>query len=162
MYFGVDPGLNGAVSLFDGKGNYHHHIRIPTIVRDGGPIVKRRIDPERLNYWIKHLIDDYDNSIQDVIDHSTAICYLEYPEPIPSNGFVRIASLNHSLGIIEGVFVSMGIKVIYISPKEWKKSYRLTADNKKQAIVMALKFAPQLGSIKVKDLDVAESILIGQ
>lgn len=155
MFFGVDPGLNGAVSIFDKAGNYVNNIRMPTVTKEGSPIVKKRICAGKLKYRVFQLMDQL--AFYEIT--ATGECYLEHPNVIPSNGPVRIASLAHSIGIIEGVFVSMGIKVIYVKPQEWKKTFNIKV--KKQAIIVALEQVPELRSIKMKDIDIAESVLIG-
>lgn len=156
MYFGCDPGLTGAITIFNDKGEYIENIRIKTLTKEGNPIVKKRINGIVLHSDIKKMMNTYEF----IHSHDDPVCFLEHPSVIPSNGFVRIASLNHSIGIIEGVFVSLGVKVIYIQPKQWKKSFNLLGKHKHQSIIVALEQIPKIGKILKKDIDIAEAILI--
>lgn len=159
MRFGVDPGLKGAISVFSDDGVFVEHGRMPVMERQGENLIKKQIDPRALH----GLIDSLTAAPELVCESMQgSIAYLETPTPIPTDGPLRIASFAHSIGVTESVFMLMGIKVINVKPHEWKKTFDLMGKEKKQAIPIALEFAPQLGSIKIKDLDVAESILIGQ
>ena len=157
MHFGCDPGLTGAVVVFDDNNNYVNHFSMPTVKKDGAPVVTKRIDSGEL---IKNLQRFF--NITDVNTfEKQPIVYLEHPTVIPANGPVRIASLNHSIGVIEGIFTALCVRVIYVTPQQWKKSFNLIGKNKKESILIALELVPEFGKLLIREADIAEAALIG-
>ena len=164
MFLSCDPGLHGCVMAFEDDGIYISHFRTPTVEKDGNPIVKKRVDPVEFEQELMHRY-----GLPDI--HSkkgNVVVYLEHPTPMGSNGFLIIASLFDSIGATRTVFETMGCRVIFIHPNEWKKSFNLikkkgetVAKNKKRSREVAQIIVPELGHIMAKDTDVAEAALIG-
>ena len=157
MFLGIDPGLRGAVTVFGDDGAYLNHFRMPVTRLSGSPTVKNKINPKYLKAELdRYFIPSENNNLE-----KTPIAYLEYPNVMPGPGLLAKTSLRHSIGVIESVFELMGATVVYVDPRKWKKYYNLIKKHKHQAIIIALEQVPEMGKILKKDIDVAESILIG-
>lgn len=102
----VDPGLSGAFCIKEDK----------TISVHDMPITKSKTKK-----------DTFD--IQSIVDLLTphadaAVFVIEDIHCMPKNGAVSMFNFGRGKGILEGVGFALGIRVHYISPQTWKKSYQ--------------------------------------
>lgn len=98
-YLGIDPGKDGAFAIVNHEGKLIEMIHMPKIGKD--------YDKQ----GIREVLNKYNF-------HKVAI---ENPQMIPSVAKSVVASLNHCIGLLEGMCIGLGIPCIVVRPKEWQK-----------------------------------------
>lgn len=142
---GIDPGLEGAVAVFDSSSpNKISAVDIPTI----GEGTKRIIDIATLNRWLA--INDAD------------IAYLEYVSAMPGWGSGGSFRFGMSFGALRAWLTLRGIPYVLVPPTKWKKVYNLKGGEKEDARRLACQMFP--GSTELferkKDHQRAEASLL--
>lgn len=147
IIWAVDPGLNGALVVIDGK-KISKIVRMPTSPHPTSHILKRKIDTQRL-------ID----AISKLPAPDKAV--IELPEAINTNARLTLVSLFHSIGVIEGCISSRCDDIHFVSPRRWQAKYNLISKTKWDSINVANDIFPELNIEYVKDSDISEAALIG-
>ncbi len=148
LILGCDPGLSGALALYNPTLNTLHVEAMPTV--------------ELLrNSKSKHQIDAY--ALARIIDDMTGIthAYVEAVGAMPGQGTASCFSFGHSAGVLYGVLAANFIPVTFVSPVRWKKAMGITA-SKDGARARASQLFPRHANkwTRVKDDGIAESALI--
>lgn len=154
FYIGTDVGLKGALVCLDHAGAVVKTARMPTTTKDGSPAIKEKVCGAGLCDAITNMTPS----------PWETFVFVEDPGLVPMNGSVRIASLFHSLGAVEGALGAMGLKYELIKAQRWKKHYSLPGGQKqkRRSIEIAGQLNPELGNLKVKEADIAEACLIAR
>lgn len=98
-YLGIDPGKDGAFVVINQDSEIVEMIHTPKIGKD--------YDKKR----IREILMKYNY-------HKVGI---ENPQMIPSVSKSAVASLNHCIGLLEGLSIGLGIPYVVVRPKEWQK-----------------------------------------
>lgn len=146
VFFGIDPGANGAIAKLDPDG------RISAVLPLRGSTLLEAVEfiqTEQLN---------------------EAYAYIEQLHAAP-RGSIAAWSLGKSYGALQGILVALRVPVVEVSPQKWKAAFGLTArksasDAEKKAASreMAQKLFPAAASLfrRVKDDGAAEAALIAE
>lgn len=141
---GIDPGLTGAVAVFEPKGPAVHDLPVTARQTGKGFEVNARMLAALL--------------------HSLAPSHavIERQGPMPKQGVTSVYSLGRTAGLIEGVLAMHGASVDWVRPAEWKRAYGLTGKTKDASRSKALELFPSLASqlTRVRDHGRAEALLI--
>ncbi len=161
-----DPGLTGACSVFGDDGLKIVFdlpiMKIPDI--GDGAMIQEKIDGLTLRKLILQHCPMTEEPVKAVIEAVRIVPGQTFNNAIQTQG-----SLLRSLGAIEGVVESLGIRLHYVAPQEWKKFYGLIFGRSASATAithasldMARRLYPEVENIaRVKDHNRAEAILIG-
>jgi len=114
IVIGVDPGLSGAVALFNGVSGELRLIDMPVVEYKKG---KRRVDLTSLGIWL--------NS-QEL--ETIRVAYIEDVHSMPQQGVASTFAFGRAFGGIEGVIGGAGVPIIYTPPTVWKARMGVTAD----------------------------------
>lgn len=156
FFLGVDPGLDGAIALFD-LGNPDHSLTysMPTTTRNK----HRVIDPHALALSVQTLISGKaDHEILGVIENV-------HSRPRQAGAF----NFGLSTGIVHGILAAFNIDFVLVAPTAWKPALGLSlrqsetpAENKTRSRILAAKTFPHLAEAfsRVKDDGRAEALLI--
>lgn len=128
MFAGVDPGINGALVLFQ-NGELQAH-PLPTKKIKVGKKVKKVLDP----YLIKELIP---------IADSGARLFIEKVHAMPRQGVSSTFAFGKACGILEGIFATLGYDIVEISPQTWTKVYGSLKDQKYQNMLNIWNTVPE-------------------
>lgn len=178
VYIGIDPGLTGAISVLNDKGELIEIFDMPVMAK-GEKKVKRKIKNklpigidegeyqrtiEAVSYKTVTIIKNQINAsalaiIFDKYKH--AVATLEMMSSRPGQHAAATFSLGESYGIIQGVLASCGISVKMVTPSKWKKYLNVKAD-KEMTRAAAIKLYPSASIHRKKDIDRAESLLIAR
>lgn len=110
---GIDPGLNGAVALYDtGNGTCVVH-DMPTYALVRGGKSKREIDA--------HQIADILRSQR--IGH----LFIEQVSAMPGQGVSGVFAFGQAFGIVKGVAAAIGIPMSFVVPAKWKRDLGVPA-----------------------------------
>lgn len=156
FFLGVDPGLDGAIALFDLDHPEHSSVfSMPTMTRNK----HRVIDPSALASSVHCLISGKaDHEILGVIENV-------HSRPRQAGAF----NFGLSTGIVHGILAAFNIDFVLVAPTAWKPALGLSlrpnetpAENKTRSRILAAKTFPHLAEAfsRVKDDGRAEALLI--
>lgn len=114
---GIDPGSRGALALLSRDGAVPTAVRdMPTITLKGTARDRRIVDSCALASMIKRAGD-------------IECVFLERVHSMPRDGVASAFSFGDSYGVVRGVCAALGLRVIEISPSEWKQAVRVRAED---------------------------------
>jgi len=146
IILGIDPGINGAVALYDTGSN--------TIVTTGYP----------------HKTEPYKKTTRKIIDGITLHRYLSafaidevWMEKVNAFGMGRTSAFRfgEANGVAIGVISALGLSINFVTPQKWKYHFALDND-KARSRELAQQFWPDAADqfARVKDTDRSEAALI--
>jgi crossover junction endodeoxyribonuclease RuvC len=146
---GVDPGATGALALLDTETGALHIEDFPVILVKKASRAGKSSDISeiRLAEIVRALSPD--------------VAWIERVHAMPKQGVSSSFSFGLSYGIVRGVIGGMGCPMLFVSPTEWKREFRLGFD-KAQSRVLAGRLYPHNASVfsRVRDDGRAEAALI--
>lgn len=110
---GIDPGMSGALSIWDGKELMVYDM--PTFEIKKGKTLRKRIDISRLK------------SIVETCDYDTHV-FIEQVSAQPGNGAAAAFTYGFGCGVIEAVIQCCGLSFTYVLPQVWKKAMQCPKD----------------------------------
>jgi len=143
----IDPGLSGAIAVFEG-GALIDIADMPTHELSRNGKAKRQISASALagiftQYDPRHVI-------------------VEKVSAMPGQGVTSMFSFGRSLGIIEGIVAAYDIPVTYVTPSVWTKAVgRGAGKDASRARACELYPTQQKSFARVKDDGRADAVLIG-
>jgi len=146
LILGIDPGVAGALALWDTRLN-------ELIVRDM-PTVQVKNPSKR-----RHIFDV--ELARVIASWHPNEAYIEAVHAMPGQGVTSMFTFGLGFGIVRGILAALQIRYHLVTPNEWKRHFRLGSD-KQQARLMAARMFPldsQLFS-RVKDDGRAEAALL--
>lgn len=148
LVLGVDPGLSGALALYDvSGGSVHSVVDMPTV--DAGTGSKRIVDESTLALWV------------DVYAKNIRHAYVEKVGAMPGQGVTSMFSFGTSYGIVRGIIAANMIPMTFVPPRKWKTALGVPAA-KDGARARASQLLPAAASnwSRAKDDGRAEAALI--
>ena len=148
IVLGIDPGVNGAVSVLDEGGNLINIFDLP--VTPDGAKGRNAINAPLL---------------ASLVFKSGAIrAFCELVGPRPTDGSVGAFGFGRSRGVIEGVLAACGVPVVMVAPPVWKRFAGVPAgkEHKDRARAVAIARWPAQADLfaRKSDIDRAEACLI--
>lgn len=141
MTIGIDPGVTGAVAVFNKDGYWSEDMPVITM----GTKNRYCINP----IGLKELL----------INMGKQTVYLERVHAMPKNGGIGNFSMGDSFGAIRATCMTLGYPLVLVTPQSWKKFYNLSA-KKEQCRARAVELFPEENFNRKKDIDRAEAMLI--
>ena len=140
---GIDPGLNGAIAVYNKDGYYAEQMPVMAVGKKG----KRQVNPLGVK------------AILQLMGKHTV--YLESVHSMPQNGSAANFSFGDSFGVVRATCLVLGYPLVLVTPQAWKKHYGIVKDEKKeQARALAISLFPEEDFNLKKDSDRAEAMLI--
>jgi crossover junction endodeoxyribonuclease RuvC len=137
---GVDPGVSGAVAIFDGT-DLLDAFDMPVVETQSGKRKRRRISPEMLVAEIEDHID------------CLARVYIEDVHAMPGQGVTSMFAFGEAAGLIRGVMAGLKVPVYLISPVTWKRAMKLQGAGKDASRAMAARMWPQRAGLFKRQRD---------
>lgn len=109
---GIDPGVDGAIAVFDADGNLVDMHDMPAMVVSTSGKSKREVDPEGLAKILVPLTH-YDGA-----GHGVAT--VEHVHAFPKQGVTSSFNFGKAYGIVLGALAACDVKVHLVSPNKWK------------------------------------------
>ena len=149
IIIGVDPGINGAISIIENKKIVEVY-DTPTMIE--GKKNKRQINGAQVTNIIKERL----NSKEEVV------VVVEHVNAMPGQGVTSMFNFGQSFGVIKGVCAAMQLPIFFVRPAKWKKHFELINTQKDASRTKAIEMFPKISSIlsKKKDSNKADAILI--
>lgn len=146
---GFDPGLDGAFTVLDSKGQIVQVFDMPTVEVKVGSSMKRKVSPQAIVSELQ------------LFTSEPCFAVVESVSARPGQGVTSMFGFGRSLGVLEGVLAGLMIPYQLVPPQTWSKSMKL-APGKGASRQRAMELWPsQAGQFKrVKDDGRADSALI--
>lgn len=143
---GIDPGLNGAIALVV-DGELVRVVDMPTVSLERNGKTKRQVSVPELVDIIKEL------------DPTEAYC--EKVFAMSGQGVTSVFSLGRSLGVVEGILITLRIKTTLMTPQTWIKGMAVSG-GKDGSRARAMELFPEHLSLfkRVKDDGRSDASLI--
>lgn len=143
---GIDPGLSGALALYDPTDGALEVVDMPTLQ------LKKRVVDE---YALARIIDNWSSRIREV--------WLEQVGTRPGEGAVGAFSFGRGYGLIRGVCAANFLTIIDVTPATWKGAMKVRGDKDASRAAASALFPRQSGLFaRVKDDGRAEAVLIAR
>ena len=145
---GIDPGISGAISVFDWKTrSLLEVIDMPTLEVDSGKTKKRHINAVSLANYLEGFTDTH--------------VVIEKVGAMPGQGVTSMFNFGRSAGIIEGVVATLEMPHTYVTPAAWTKAVGRAA-GKDASRMRAMELFPSQADLfkRAKDDGRADAALI--
>mgnify|MGYP001373645192 CR=1 FL=1 len=155
VIFGVDPGVNGALSILINKDIAEVH-DMPTMIE--GKKNKKQVNGPYLAKIIKRCLQDKK------LKGEEFVLIVEQVSAMPGQGVTSMFNFGQSYGVIKGVCSALLLPIYFVRPTKWKKHYNLINTNKDASRTKAIELYPGISAelSRKKDLNKADSILIAR
>lgn len=111
---GLDPGLTGAVAVWDTALDALIVRDMPVANKSGANTTRREVVPE----WLANIIREW----------SPDVAWIEQVSAMPKQGVSSVFSFGVSYGIARGVLGALQVNTHFVTPAEWKRALRLSSD----------------------------------
>ena len=149
IIIGVDPGINGAISIIENKKIVEVY-DTPTMIE--GKKNKRQINGAQVTNIIKERL----NSKEEVV------VVVEHVNAMPGQGVTSMFNFGQSFGVIKGICAALSLPIYFVRPAKWKKHFNLIKTNKDASRTKVIEAYPEISSKlhRKKDSNRADAILI--
>lgn len=139
---GVDPGLSGALALYDQHRDLHmlEIIDMPTLQITTNGKKRRQIDLYALANWM------------DLHSSQIGKAVIEQVGAMPGQGVSSCFKFGESFGIVKAMVAANVIPMDLVHPRTWKKHFGLTAD-KDASRLHASRLLPQFSHLWARAID---------
>jgi crossover junction endodeoxyribonuclease RuvC len=116
IYIGIDPGVDGAVAVFDPQ---HHTLRVVDM-----PCVTLRVNRSHRQRVSAALLASDLAPLAAAAPSSAVRAWVEEVGAMPGQGVASMFAFGKSAGIIEGVLAGLGFSYSLVPPPVWKRATR--------------------------------------
>ena len=151
IIIGIDPGINGAISIIENKKILEVY-DTPTMI--DGKKNKRQINSAQVTNIFKERL----NNDKDVI------VVVEQVNAMPGQGVTSMFNFGQSFGVIKGICAALSLPIHFVRPTKWKKHFNLIKTNKDASRTKVIEVYPEISSKRhrKKDSNKADAILIAR
>ena len=149
IIIGIDPGINGAISIIENKKIIEVY-DTPTMI--DGKKNKRQINGVQVTNIFKERLNG-EKEVVVVVEHVNAM---------PGQGVTSMFNFGQSFGVIKGICAALNLPIYFVRPAKWKKHFNLIKTNKDASRTKVIEVYPEISSKlhRKKDSNRADAILI--
>ena len=149
IIIGIDPGINGAISVIENKKIIEVY-DTPTMI--DGKKNKRQINGAQVTNIFKERLNG-EKEVVVVVEHVNAM---------PGQGVTSMFNFGQSFGVIKGICAALNLPIYFVRPTKWKKYFNLIKTNKDASRTKVIEVYPEISSKlhRKKDSNRADAILI--
>jgi crossover junction endodeoxyribonuclease RuvC len=149
IIIGVDPGINGAISVIENKKILEVY-DTPTMI--DGKKNKRQINGAQVTNIFKERLNL----------NKEVIVVVEQVNAMPGQGVTSMFNFGQSFGVIKGICAALSLPIHFVRPAKWKKHFNLIKTNKDASRTKVIESYPEISSKlhRKKDSNRADAILI--
>jgi len=149
IIIGIDPGINGAISILENKKILEVY-DTPTMI--DGKKNKRQINSAQVTNIIKERLNN----------GKEVIVVVEHVNAMPGQGVTSMFNFGQSFGVIKGICAALSLPIYFVRPSKWKKHFNLIKTNKDASRTKVIEVYPEISSklYRKKDSNRADAILI--
>lgn len=149
LILGIDPGVSGAMALYDPAEGALEVTDTPVLFRNVGKTKRRIIDA----YQVARFIDERSSEI--------AVVYIEQVGVRPQEGAVGAFSFGEGFGLLKGICIANFLRVETVTPQAWKRAMAVKGDKDQSRARASVLFPRAVGAWPLKKHDGrAEAALI--
>lgn len=154
MIIGIDPGLTGAISVFNVSGDLYAVFDMPISAKTRGK--GNQVNAGALADLVKSIDNGYLKPVTKAV--------IERVGAMPGQGVNSMFGFGRSLGVIEGILAANDIPVEWMTPQKWKKAAGLIGKDKDAARTLVVEKYPEHRELfkRKKDIGRADAVLIAQ
>jgi crossover junction endodeoxyribonuclease RuvC len=144
---GIDPGLTGAICVFDVDKGMLTILDMPTVEIKSGKTMKRRLSEPMLAELLR--------------PHNIEHCVLEQVGAMPGQGVSSMFAFGQTYGAIRGVLAGLRIPITMVTPNKWTSDMKVKGGkdaNRQRAAQLFPAYAASFA--RVKDDGRADSALL--
>lgn len=144
---GIDPGLSGAVCVFDVEKGMLTILDMPTVEVKSGKSMKRKLSEPMLAELLR--------------PHEITHAALEQVSAMPGQGVSSMFSFGQSYGAIRGVLAGLRIPITMVTPRKWMSDLKVSGGkdaNRQRAAQLFPAYAASF--TRVKDDGRADAALL--
>jgi crossover junction endodeoxyribonuclease RuvC len=144
---GIDPGLSGAICVFDVDKGMLTILDMPTVEIKSGKTMKRRLSEPMLAELLR--------------PHNIEHCVLEQVGAMPGQGVSSMFAFGQTYGAIRGVLAGLRIPITMVTPNKWTSDMKVKGGkdaNRQRAAQLFPAYAASFA--RVKDDGRADSALL--
>ena len=151
IIIGIDPGINGAISIIENKKIIEVY-DTPTMI--DGKKNKRQINGAQVTNIFKERLNG-EKEVVVVVEHVNAM---------PGQGVTSMFNFGQSFGVIKGICSALNLPIYFVRPTKWKKYFNLIKTNKDASRTKVIEAYPEISSklSRKKDSNKADAILIAR
>jgi crossover junction endodeoxyribonuclease RuvC len=134
---GIDPGLSGAICIFDVDKGMLTILDMPTVEVKSGKTMKRKLSEPMLAELLR--------------PHGIEHCALEQVGAMPGQGVSSMFSFGQSYGAIRGVLAGLQVPITMVTPAKWMKDLKLNGGkdgSRQRASELFPAYAPSFSRVK--------------
>ena len=148
---GIDPGINGAISIVENKKILDVH-DTPTMIE--GKKNKRQINAAQVTHIIKEILGE----------KKEVVVVVEHVNAMPGQGVTSMFNFGQSFGVIKGICAALSLPIHFVRPTKWKKHFNLIKTNKEASRTKVIEIYPEISNklSRKKDSNKADAILIAR
>ena len=149
IIIGIDPGINGAISIIENKKIIEVY-DTPTMI--DGKKNKRQINGAQVTNIFKERLNG----------EKEVVVVVEHVNPMPGQGVTSMFNFGQSFGVIKGICAALNLPIYFVRPTKWKKHFNLIKTNKDASRTKVIEVYPEISSKlhRKKDSNRADAILI--
>jgi crossover junction endodeoxyribonuclease RuvC len=142
---GIDPGITGAVALWDDSVQALKVWDMPILKVRGKSILN---EPELVQVLTAMTNPDH--------------VYVEQVHAMPKQGTVSMFSFGMSYGIVKGILAALDLPTTYVTPQSWQKRMQVPKGGKDASRSRALQLLPRYAQLfsRVRDNGRSDAALI--
>lgn len=133
IYVGIDPGLNGAIAIFNAQKGTLEIIDMPTVEVMRNKKTKREVSAVMLATALREI-------------PAVTMAIVERVNAMPGQGVTSVFSFGRSTGVVEGVLGALRIPCTIVPPRQWQKFVN-TRDGKDGARLRAGELFPAYANL---------------
>ena len=151
IIFGIDPGVSGAISIFENK-KVIEVFDMPTMI--DGKKNKKQVNGSQVANIIK----------ENLTKDKEMIVVVEHVNAMPGQGVTSMFNFGQSFGVIKGICSALKLPIYFVRPTKWKKHFNLINTNKDASRTKVIEVYPEISSklSRKKDSNKADAILIAR
>ena len=151
IIIGVDPGINGAISIIENKKILEVY-DTPTMI--DGKKNKRQINSAQVTNIFKERLNL----------NKEVVVVVEQVNAMPGQGVTSMFNFGQSFGVIKGICAALSLPIYFVRPSKWKKHFNLIKTNKDASRTKVIEAYPEISSklSRKKDSNKADAILIAR
>ena len=134
MIIGIDPGLNGAIAMFD-----EHTGKILNII--DMPVESKATKGNRIDARELLQIIDMIRTHAETFGIATGVV-IEMVNAMPKQGVTSSFNFGEGYGVLRCAVSTTDWPIVYVSPNKWKKALGLTGKDKSYSITKAKELMP--------------------
>lgn len=138
-YVGIDPGLKGAIALFDPLAKVIQTVDIPIVK---GRKVKKKARSQTDYIALAEILQPYHVSSDKPADYTGLKVFMEHVWSMPNDGAIQGHNFGLNIGAIRGVLATYNVTPELVLPAKWKKHFDLIGKDKMAAVNKAVELFP--------------------